>query len=291
MKNNLMELNLQFFGGEEAGDTVSEAAEPTTDATEVESSATTEGEPSTEEAPEEASNVQSAEENAKYAAARRKAEAEFAEKQRRYDAEFERRFKDYNNPITGEPIKNQRDYFAALDAQEKLTRDKELRDAGINPQVIEDYVNRQVENNPIVQQAQVVMQQAAESQMKSRLADDIKAINKLNPNLKTLDDVFALPNAEQMVALVQNSRDAISLADAYKIVNFDDLMAGKTASAKQATLNNLNGTSHLNQTDGVTDGGNNEVEIPANELDQWKKAFPGVSMADLRKKYNKAINS
>ena len=293
MKNNLLDLNLQFFA-EEVGETASEPAEPTTDVSEVESSATTEGEPSTEpEGSQESSdsNVQSAEENAKYAAARRKAEAEFAEKQRRYDAEFERRFKDYTNPITGEPIKNQKDYFAALDAQEKLTREKELRDAGLNPQIIEDYVNRQVENNPIVQQAQVVMQQAAESQMKSRLADDIKAINKLNPNLKTLDDVFALPNAEQMVALVQNSGDAISLADAYKILNFDDLMAGKTASAKQATLNNLNGTSHLNQTDGVTDGGNNEVEIPVNELAQWKKAFPNLSAAELRKKYNKVQNS
>ena len=293
MKNNLLDLNLQFFA-EEVGETASEVAEPTTDVSEVESSATTEGEPSTEpEGSQESSdsNVQSAEENAKYAAARRKAEAEFAEKQRRYDAEFERRFKDYTNPITGEPIKNQKDYFAALDAQEKLTREKELRDAGLNPQIIEDYVNRQVENNPIVQQAQVVMQQAAESQMKSRLADDIKAINKLNPNLKTLDDVFALPNAEQMVALVQSSGDAISLADAYKILNFDDLMAGKTASAKQATLNNLNGTSHLNQTDGVTDGGNNEVEIPVNELAQWKKAFPNLSAAELRKKYNKVQNS
>lgn len=286
MKNNLLELNLQFFG-EEAGETVSEVAEPTeTDVSTEASSTSTEETSSTES---EDSHVQSAEENAKYAAARRKAEAEFAEKQRQYDAEFERRFKDYTNPITGEPIKNQRDYFAALDAQEKLTRDKELRDAGINPEVIEDYVNRQVENNPYVQQAQAIMQANQEQQIQNQLAEDMKAITKLNPNLKTLDDVFALDNAQEMITLVQQNN--ISLANAYKLTHFDDLMAGKTASAKQAALNTMNGTSHLNQTDSLAASDSGVMEIPENELAQWRKAFPHATMADLRKKYTKVQNS
>ena len=83
----------------------------------------------------------------------------------------------------------------------------------------------------------------------------------------------------------------LSLADAYKLANFDDLMAGKSASAKQAALNNMNGTAHLNQTDGVTDNNDNEVEIPTNELEQWKRAFPHASAKELRKKYNNAIRS
>ena len=278
-------VNLQFFGEEGAGAEVSEVAEPT-ETNEVESSTTEETEVSTES---EDSNVQSAEENAKYAAARRRAEAELAQYKANEDAEYARRFGDYENPITHQPIRSKQDYFDALDAQEKLRRDEELTSKGIDPNVFEEMVNRQVENNPVVQQAQMVMQQAAEEQMKSRLAEDIKAINKLNPNLKTLEDVFALPNAEQMINLVQSSKDAISLADAYKIVNFDDLMAGKTASAKQAALNTMNGTSHLNQTDSLAASDNGEVEIPANELDQWKKAFPHASMAELRKKYNSSL--
>lgn len=284
-KELLMPVNLQFFGEEGAGAEVSEVAEPT-ETNEVESSTTEETEVSTES---EDSNVQSAEENAKYAAARRRAEAELAQYKANEDAEYARRFGDYENPITHQPIRSKQDYFDALDAQEKLRRDEELTSKGIDPNVFEEMVNRQVENNPVVQQAQMVMQQAAEEQMKSRLAEDIKAINKLNPNLKTLEDVFALPNAEQMINLVQSSKDAISLADAYKIVNFDDLMAGKTASAKQAALNTMNGTSHLNQTDSLAASDNGEVEIPANELDQWKKAFPHASMAELRKKYNSSL--
>ena len=285
MKNNLLELNLQFFA-DEAGAEVPEVAEPAMDATEVESSATTEEEPSTES---EDSNVQSAEENAKYAAARRQAEAQLAKYKADEDAEYARRFGDYENPITHQPIRTKQDYFDALDAQEKLKRDAELESKGTDPNVFEEMVNRQVANNPYVQQAQAIMQANQEQQIQNQLAEDMKTITKLNPNLKTLDDVFALDNAQEMITLVQQNN--ISLANAYKLTHFDDLMAGKTASAKQAALNTMNGTSHLNPTDSLANTDDGQVEIPANELSQWQKAFPHANMAELRKKYNKAINS
>ena len=283
MKNELLiPMNLQFFAEEgDASVTESEVAEPT----EVAEETTTEEISSTEESTD--SNVQSAEENAKYAAARRRAEAEFAERQRREDEKFARMFKDYENPITHEPIRNAQDYLNALDAQNKLRTQEELESKGIDPKLFEDMVNRQVENNPYVQQAQVVLQQARQRELDSAIAEGLKEISMLNPNIKTLDDVMALPNAKQIVDYTQT----LSLAEAYKLANFDSLMAGKTASAKQAVLNNMNGTSHLNQTDGIADSNDNEVEIPQNELAQWQRAFPHASMAELRKKYNRQLNS
>lgn len=287
-KEILMPMNLQFFGEEGEGVNVSDDAEPTTtDVSEVESSTTEEGETPSQES-EEDSNVQSAEENSKYAAARRKAEAEFNQRQQALDAEFARRFRDYENPITHKPILNQRDYFEALDAQEKLKRDADLRDKGIDPSVFEDMVNRQVENNPVVMQAQMVMQAAQESQLENRIAEDIKAMTKLNPNIKTVDDVLSLPDADDLIALIRDKH--ISMPDAYKILHFDELMAGKSSSAKQAAINTMNGTSHLNQTDSLANVSDGEVEIPEAELSQWQRAFPDLSAADLRKKYNKVIN-
>ena len=283
MKNELLiPMNLQFFAEEgEAGVNESVNAEPTEVETAEET--TTEEEPSTEESTD--SNVQSAEENAKYAAARRRAEAEFAERQKREDEKFARMFKDYENPITHEPIRNAQDYLNALDAQNKLKTQEELESKGIDPKLFEDMVNRQVENNPYVQQAQVVLQQARQRELDSAIAEGLKEISMLNPSIKTLDDIMALPNAKQIVDYTQT----LSLADAYKLANFDSLMAGKTASAKQAALNNINGTAHLNQTDGVVDGNDNEVEIPTNELAAWQKAFPHASAKELRKKYNSTL--
>jgi hypothetical protein len=284
-KELLLPLNLQFFGEEGESVTESEVAEPAEDATEA-----SEEESSTEESTEvEESNVQSAEENAKYAAARRRAEAEFSQRQQAMDAEFARRFEGYENPITHQPIRNQRDYFEALDAQEKLKRDAELSERGIDPQMFEDMVSRQVNNNPIVQQAQMVMQAAQESQVQNKLAEDMKVISKLNPNLKTAEDVMNLPDAQDLISLVKNN--GLSLADAYKLRHMDEILAGKSASAKQAALNTMNGTSHLNQTDSLANSEDGMVEIPQSELEQWKRAFPHASASELKQKYNRAINN
>lgn len=285
MKNNLLDLNLQFFAEEAEGAEVSEAAEPTTtDVSEEESSASEEVESTSQD---EESNVQSDEENAKYAAARRRAEEELRQYKANEDAEYARRFGDYENPITHQPIRSKKDYFDALDAQEKLRRDQELQDKGIDPRMFEELVNRQVENNPVVQQAQMVMEESRQRNAEALLEEDMKVISSLNPNLKSLADVQALPDFMQMAQMCQTN--GIRLADAYKLAHFNDLMAGKTASAKQAALNTMNGTSHLNQTDSLANADNGEVEIPANEVAQWKRAFPHLSAAELRKKYNQSL--
>lgn len=285
MRNNLLDLNLQFFAEEAEGAEVSEVAEPTTtDVSEEESSSSEEVESTSQDVE---SNVQSDEENAKYAAARRRAEEELKQYKANEDAEYARRFGDYENPITHQPIRSKKDYFDALDAQEKLRRDQELQDKGIDPRMFEDMVNRQVNNNPVVLQAQMVMQQTRDREVASAIEEDVKAITSLNPNLKSLDDIQNLPDFGQMVAMCQTN--GIRLKDAYKLTHFDELMAGKTASAKQAALNTMNGTSHLNQTDSLANADNGEVEIPANEVAQWKRAFPHLSAAELRKKYNQSL--
>ena len=284
MKENLLELDLQFFADEAEGVTESEPAEQTEDVNEVETSATEEVESTSQD---DESNVQSAEENAKYAAARRRAEAEFAQYKANEDAEFARRFGDYENPITHQPIRSKKDYLEALDAQETLRRNAQLQEKGIDPRVFEDMVNRQVNNNPVVLQAQMVMQQTRDREVANAIEEDVKAITSLNPNLKSLEDIQNLPDFDQMVAMCQTN--GIRLKDAYKLTHFDELLAGKSASAKQAALNTMNGTSHLSQTDSLANADGGEVEIPQNELDQWKRAFPHATLAELRKKYNSTL--
>lgn len=284
MNELLIPMNLQFFAEDGTGAEVQEVADPVSDVTE-ESSTSTEGEDTPTESTEP-SNVQSDEDNAKFAAARRRAEAEFNQRQQALDAEFAKRFEGYENPITHQPIKNQRDYFAALDAQEKLQRDEELSSKGIDPKMFEDMVNRQVSNNPVVRQAQAVLAQTQRAQVEHELAESIKVISTLNPNIKTTDDLFNLPNIQE---IIDKTSAGVSLVDAYKLANFDSLMAGKVAGAKQAALNNINGTAHLNQTDNITPADNGEVEIPQSELAQWKRAFPHATHAELRKKYNSTL--
>ena len=102
--------------------------------------------------------IQSDEENAKYAAARRRAEQEFAKRQRESDLAFERRFAGYTNPITGQPIRSQKDYFDALDAQEKLQMEQSLQSGSVTADELNSYIEKQINNNPAILQAQQIIE-------------------------------------------------------------------------------------------------------------------------------------
>lgn len=277
------------MGDIELGVNELEAAEPV-ESTEVETDVDTEvstEETDTEGTAGEESHVQSAEDNARFAAARRRAEQEFNQKQALLDAEFAKRFEGYENPITHQPICNQKDYFDALDAQEKLKTQQELESKGIDPKMFEEMVNRQVANNPLVLQSQQFVEQINNQRIENQIAEDIKAIGKMNPNIKSLDDLVKDPQYDIMIGYVSNN--GMRLSDAYKLVNFDSLLAGKTASVKQQTINNLKGTSHLNATDGLSSGAEGGVDIPPSELNAWKRAFPDASMKELKAKYNRTL--
>lgn len=232
--------------------------------------------------------VQSAEENSRYAAARRRAEQEFAERQRAEDLEYERRFKDYENPITHQPIRSRKDYFDALDAQERLQMEQNLASGNVDVKTLDDYIQRQVANNPMVQQAQALMEQNKRAQIESNIAEGVKEIQKLNANVKSIDDVIAGEKGTQIIGYVQNG---MSLVDAYKLANFDVLMNNNKNASKQAAINNIKGTQHLNTTDGVSSSDNGGVEIPQSELGKWRRAYPDLSLKELRKKYNKVLGS
>ena len=284
MKNHLMPLNLQFFGEEEVdvSENSQEVAEP--EDTEVSDAVEEPTEPTEDEESTPEPEVQSAEENARYAAARRQAEQEI----RNRDAEFARRFKDYQNPITHKPILSERDYFEALDAQETLKRNEELRSKGVDPQMFEDMVNRQVANNPVVLQSQAVMATLQQAQIQNTMENDLKAIQKLNPEIKNAEDLTRDPS---FGATLEYFNKGLSMPDAYKLANYDKLIANNNASAKQRTLNNLKGTQHLNQTDGLSSNDDGGVDIPQDELGAWKRAFPDLSMKDLKAKYNRTLNN
>lgn len=234
----------------------------------------------------EQENVQSDEENARYAAARRKAEQEFAERQKAQDLEFERRFKGYENPITHEPIRSQKDYLEALDAQEKLQFEQSLASGNVDTDALNSYIEKQISNNPVVLQAQAVMEANQKAQAEAALNECVKEISKIDSSVKSLDDIVSAPNYDEILGYVQKGMD---LTSAYKVANFDRLMANTTAGAKQATINNMKGMQHLNQTNGLNVGNDGEVDIPQSELGIWQRAFPDLSLKELKAKYNRVI--
>jgi hypothetical protein len=230
--------------------------------------------------PEVQENV--VDQNAIYAEARRVAERNARQAQTAIDNEFIRRFGHLKNPITGQPIRSQSDYLAALDAQEELRTKEQLKQNGVDPSLID----QAVANNPMVRQAQAVVEQQRQSQTMSRVFNDIAELMTIDPTIKGIQDVP--PDAIQYVMDSARMGRDVNLVEAYKITNFGKMSENQKAAIHQQAINQAKGKNHLNPVNGVStpDEG---VEIPESELAMWKEMFPDKSKAELKKLYNKSM--
>lgn len=274
--NKKLPLNIQFFADEESVET-QEVAEPVTAENEdVQPESET-----SEQTQEAAEPVQSQEENARYAAIRRKTEEEA---KRKYDKIFAKTFGNHVNPITGKPIQGVDDYLEALSAQQQAQIEAQLKNNGFDTSIL----NQFIENNPTVRRAQWVMEQQKAEAQDRQIQNDLAEINKMNPKIKTVEDLSNDASFTAVYEKWQKCGGALSLAESYELVNRDTLTSKKLEAAKQAAINQAKGKSHLETTKGVTIPDNN-VDIPENELHVWKEAYPELSMSQLREKYNKTL--
>ncbi len=284
MKNNtLLPFNLQFFaeGEEPTSANTPEPAEPVQEP-ENPTEGGADGDLGEEvQEPAEPAAQQTPDVNSQFAAARRKAEAEM----RRRDERIARMCKDFKNPITGQEIHTVDEYLEALDAQERMNAEQKLRDSGVDPQFLEEAISR----NPVVMQAQQVMERQKQEEMDRQIANDIKEIGKLNPAIKNIGD---LSKDESFVAVYerwQKSNFTESLYDIYRLVNFDKLTTQRADAAKQAAINQARGKSHMEPTATGLNNTKDLAEIPQSELSVWREVFPEASMEELKKKYNDTL--
>ena len=221
--------------------------------------------------------------NAIYADARRKAEAEAKHKYDAIDAQFAEKFKDYKNPETGQPIKSAKDYFEAIAAQERVATKRTLTEKGIDPSIIEKAVN----NSPALQAANRIIEEQRRKDVEIYLNDQVKAVSKIDPSIKSVEDIEKSDRYPEVLKYVNENR--LSIVDAYKLVYADRLTQSKTEAVKQQAINNVKSQQHLKSTDGgaTTDG---LVPIPERELAQWQAFYPEKSSKELRELYNKYLH-
>jgi len=264
MKNNLLELDLQLFAEEVEGvgveePTTAESEEETSEEETVEEGETEDGNAEPEQTPEE---------NARYAAIRRRAEEDA---KRRYDAEMGQLNQQIaamcqgtTHPVTGKPIMNVREYIDALSTQQRMERENELKEKGIDPSVID----KMIAENPVVMQARQVLEQNRMAEATNALQRDMAELAKIDPSIKSVDDLAALPSFPRMLESVARGE---SLVDAYKMCNFDAFMQHTNDAARQQAINQMRGKSHLpSQTQGVATENDDDVEVPPEIMARFK---------------------
>ena len=222
---NLFRYNLQFFA-EGEGAEGAEAAEPLEPET-PETPETPEDEGADDEGAEDlgdegeeegAADPQSPEDNSRYAAARREAEAQMRQVQQaqaQVDQQFAQMFGKYKNPVTGQPIRNASEYIQAMQAQERMQMQEKLKSAGVDPEALD----KAIANSPLVQNAQRMQMQFQQQQVQTMVAEDMRTSMQLDPSKTSEEDIINDPSYGQAIAYVQQ-HPGVRLSEAYKLVNF-----------------------------------------------------------------------
>ncbi len=240
--------------------------------------------------------AQGNDENAKYAAARRKAEAERdaaiakakmeadQEKQKAVDAVY--RDMGLYDPYAKKPITTKAEYDAYKQKMDLEKKSKVAKASGMSETEFDSFVSELPEvkaAREMKEKAEEQMRAAQQAQAQVKINEQIAEIAMFDPTIKTLDDLKKMENYEEFYDRVKRGN---TLVEAYKLTNFDKLTAATANGAKQATINSIAGKNHLEKTSGRGAGA---MTVPSDIADQYRLFNPNATDAEIQRHYNKYI--
>lgn len=280
-KDLMFPINLQFFA-EDLGDEGANETEAADQSVESESVSEGAEDSGNEEVTEPQFDTERA--NAAFASMRRELEAA-KRQQQEIDAMYARQYGGYTNPETGQPITSAKDYFEAMEAQERMQMRAQLQESNIDPRVIDNMIA----NSPAVRQAQAVTAELNSYRATQMLNDDFKKVLAFDSTKQSEEDILNDPSYMSVIDFVQR-HPGTRFDEAYKIVNFERLTSSKGDAAKQAVINQIKSKNHLSTGTSV-DVGDSEDEIPASLVEHYKELFPEKNMKELKTLYNNTLKA
>jgi hypothetical protein len=168
--------------------------------------------------------VQSAEENAKYAAIRREAEQKAAMK-----AKDEMIAEMYGE---SHGIYTYADYQKALAEQKAAEeRQKFQEETGLDPTAIQPLIEKAVADHPTVKQASEFLKTQRVEAAVSEFAKEFPDLG-----IKSFDDIAKLPGIDKMTEYVNRG---LSLNEAYKLANYGDTVSKAAQTAQQEAIKKI----------------------------------------------------
>lgn len=216
--------------------------------------------------------VQSSEDNARFAAARREAEAE----KKRLQEEREQDARDAGYSSYAElqtAIRNAKQERELEEKQERIDQ------YGYDPQeLIKQGIDEGLKNHPLIKK---IEQEEANARINL-------AIKDLNDNyglgLKSANDLNTLSNADKIEKLLKAGFDIV---EAYKMANYDTISQKQVNAAKQAAAASVTGRQHLGAFDGTPNA--EFVKVPDDVINAGIRA--GWSEEKIQTNYKLLLKS
>ena len=188
------------------------------------------------------------------------------------------------NTLTDEPIKSMDEFRAWKRDYDTAQMQRDLQAGKLTPESLE----RAIAESPAVKRAEEAARKAEEEQrlrdmeaFKLRADAEVAEIGKLDPSVKSIEDILALPTGQVFRELVQRGN---SFIDAFRLANFERLTTAAAAAAKQAALTNARSKDHLTTK---SPRGAGSVPVPKEEMALFKALMPNMTEAEIREYYNK----
>ena len=233
-------------------------------------------------------------ERARFAAARRKAEAErdaaIKEAQEEAKRTIDEVFKSIGlqNPYTNKPITTKEEY----EEYRRLYRDERKSQLIQRSGMTDDEFSEFVASLPEVQEAKRAQREAEQTakimrqqQAKAKIDEQLKEIAAIDPSIKELKDITKMDTYPRFNELVQRGNDFV---DAFKLANIDMLTNSAAAASKQAAINAARSKDHLNRT---SSRGAGAVSVPTDIKEAYRAFNPNATDAEIQQHYNKYMKN
>ncbi len=223
----------------------------------------------------ESGRAQSPEENARYAAIRRKAQREA---QRKMEKELQERIVSAGLQAGNNagPIEAREDPAAG---RRQENRGNPWEASGEQAMGNPPYRNFP-EESPVVRDARMEARRSAAVGAKAQLELDLNKVRALDPTVKGLEDLSQRPEYPEICRMVERG---LSLPEAYKLVNFDALSRRAADATRQAALNQFSGKGHMRQSEARGEGA---ARVPADVAEEYRMLLPNVTNAEIQAHYN-----
>ncbi len=236
-----------------------------------------------QDAPEpETKDGQDPETRRKNAAQRRVREKQEAEQKGRQDAAAEI-FRQMNlqDPKTGKPIKTMEEFSAYQQAKAQARAEEDLKKGKLSPEVLQSVLMASPEMQSILQNARETKENAEVQDFTARREMELAEIRKLNPEIKTLDDIIRMPTGGDFADLV---RKGCSFVQAYKTANFDAIMQKNRAAGEQRARNAAMSQAHIK---GTPTSQQEAFVVPQQVREMYRKFNPDITDEEIAKDYRK----
>ena len=206
----------------------------------------------------------------------------FSDRLKAKTQDIEKKYEDdYNNRLNA--IAREQGY-ETWEKFEKASHTQALRDLGVdeeNEDKFQKLVDNAINKNPDVVKAREIIKRSEEDKRYNEMVKEIGLINKLDSSITTIDDVAKLENVQDIITLVNKG---YGLYDAYRLANYDSILANNSDNAKKQAVDDINSKSHIKTSQGSA---GKTVHVPDAVYAMYKKNMPKWTDEQIRNHYAK----